>query len=171
MRKRESRYRSSLCSPVDGQIRSDWMAEGAELHAEKRIPERRFVRSHSENNCTQCKNPQSGTSLSLQYGHVVRRMNRGVGPPNSTTSCKQPEEETRENEQPPEQPSNDLSISRGHLHLKLFISMVPGGGVEPPRGCPRRILSPLRLPVPPSRRLNLGAALEQHSSPCRPRAN
>lgn len=30
--------------------------------------------------------------------------------------------------------------------------MVPGGGVEPPRGCPRRILSPLRLPVPPSRR-------------------
>ena len=30
-------------------------------------------------------------------------------------------------------------------------SMVPGGGVEPPRGCPRRILSPLRLPVPPSR--------------------
>ncbi len=30
--------------------------------------------------------------------------------------------------------------------------MVPGGGVEPPRGDkPRRILSPLRLPVPPSR--------------------
>lgn len=29
--------------------------------------------------------------------------------------------------------------------------LVPGGGVEPPRGCPRRILSPLRLPVPPSR--------------------
>src|ERR1700761_569792 len=29
--------------------------------------------------------------------------------------------------------------------------MVPGGGVDPPRGCPRRILSPLRLPVPPSR--------------------
>src|SRR5579871_3350874 len=32
--------------------------------------------------------------------------------------------------------------------------LVPGGGVEPPRGCPRRILSPLRLPVPPSRRRN-----------------
>ena len=31
--------------------------------------------------------------------------------------------------------------------------MVPGGGVEPPRPCDRRILSPLRLPVPPSRRL------------------
>jgi hypothetical protein len=30
--------------------------------------------------------------------------------------------------------------------------MVPGGGVEPPRPEGRRILSPLRLPVPPSRR-------------------
>ena len=29
--------------------------------------------------------------------------------------------------------------------------MVPGGGVEPPRAEARRILSPLRLPVPPSR--------------------
>jgi hypothetical protein len=29
--------------------------------------------------------------------------------------------------------------------------LVPGGGVEPPRPCDRRILSPLRLPVPPSR--------------------
>jgi hypothetical protein len=28
---------------------------------------------------------------------------------------------------------------------------VPGGGVEPPRAEARRILSPLRLPVPPSR--------------------
>ena len=28
---------------------------------------------------------------------------------------------------------------------------MPGGGVEPPRPCDRRILSPLRLPVPPSR--------------------
>ena len=27
----------------------------------------------------------------------------------------------------------------------LFILLVPGGGVEPPRGCPRRILSPLSL--------------------------
>ena len=31
-------------------------------------------------------------------------------------------------------------------------SMVPGGGIEPPRCCHRRILSPLRLPVPSSRR-------------------
>jgi hypothetical protein len=29
--------------------------------------------------------------------------------------------------------------------------MVPGGGIEPPRAEARRILSPLRLPVPPSR--------------------
>jgi hypothetical protein len=29
--------------------------------------------------------------------------------------------------------------------------LVPGGGVEPPRTEVRRILSPLRLPVPPSR--------------------
>jgi hypothetical protein len=28
---------------------------------------------------------------------------------------------------------------------------VPGGGLEPPRAEARRILSPLRLPVPPSR--------------------
>ncbi len=27
--------------------------------------------------------------------------------------------------------------------------MVPGAGVEPARGCPRGILSPLRLPVSP----------------------
>jgi hypothetical protein len=32
-----------------------------------------------------------------------------------------------------------------------MVVMVPGGGVEPPRAEARRILSPLRLPVPPSR--------------------
>jgi hypothetical protein len=32
-----------------------------------------------------------------------------------------------------------------------LLGMVPGGGVEPPRPEGRRILSPLRLPVPPSR--------------------
>ena len=31
------------------------------------------------------------------------------------------------------------------------LGLVPGGGVEPPRPEGRRILSPLRLPVPPSR--------------------
>ncbi len=42
-------------------------------------------------------------------------------------------------------------ISRGQFNLNSLVLLVPGGGVEPPRGCPRRILSPLRLPVPPSR--------------------
>ena len=32
-----------------------------------------------------------------------------------------------------------------------LLRLVPGGGVEPPRPEGRRILSPLRLPVPPSR--------------------
>src|ERR1035437_1692073 len=30
---------------------------------------------------------------------------------------------------------------------KSVVLLVPGGGVEPPRPCDRRILSPLRLPV------------------------
>ena len=38
---------------------------------------------------------------------------------------------------------------------KSVVLLVPGGGVEPPRPCDRRILSPLRLPVPPSRRIEL----------------
>jgi hypothetical protein len=33
----------------------------------------------------------------------------------------------------------------------IRLTLVPGGGVEPPRPEGRRILSPLRLPVPPSR--------------------
>ena len=41
--------------------------------------------------------------------------------------------------------SCELEIQR-----KLFDSMVPGGGLEPPRPCGLRILSPLRLPVSPS---------------------
>src|SRR5208282_6040611 len=35
--------------------------------------------------------------------------------------------------------------------LHKALEVVPGGGVEPPRAEARRILSPLRLPVPPSR--------------------
>src|ERR1035437_10199218 len=31
--------------------------------------------------------------------------------------------------------------------------MVPGGGLEPPRSCDLRILSPLRLPISPSGRV------------------
>jgi hypothetical protein len=45
------------------------------------------------------------------------------------------------------------SSSRGNTQViqnKQEI-VVPGGGVEPPRTEVRRILSPLRLPVPPSR--------------------
>jgi hypothetical protein len=34
--------------------------------------------------------------------------------------------------------------------------MVPGGGIEPPQGFwPLRILSPLRLPISPSRRVTI----------------
>ena len=46
----------------------------------------------------------------------------------------------------PEVPYNSLKTTP--------IQVVPGGGVEPPRPCDRRILSPLRLPVPPSRRIS-----------------
>src|ERR1700678_2603273 len=47
----------------------------------------------------------------------------------------------------------------GLTHLyKSFVILVPGGGVEPPRPCGRRILSPLRLPVPPSRRTSILSA-------------
>ena len=56
-------------------------------------------------------------------------------------------------QQPSKQPPNDFGLSdfERPIQSKLFVLLVPGGGVEPPRGCPRRILSPLRLPVPPSR--------------------
>ncbi len=30
-----------------------------------------------------------------------------------------------------------------------MLKMVPGAGIEPARGFPRGILSPLRLPIPP----------------------
>lgn len=33
----------------------------------------------------------------------------------------------------------------------IFVSMVPGEGLEPSRHCWHRILSPARLPIPPSR--------------------
>jgi hypothetical protein len=38
-----------------------------------------------------------------------------------------------------------------HGYRWARLVLVPGGGVEPPRPEGRRILSPLRLPVPPSR--------------------
>ena len=37
------------------------------------------------------------------------------------------------------------------FRINTLQAVVPGGGVEPPRAEARRILSPLRLPVPPSR--------------------
>jgi hypothetical protein len=41
--------------------------------------------------------------------------------------------------------------SPSRLMSSQWVGLVPGGGVEPPRPEGRRILSPLRLPVPPSR--------------------
>ena len=35
------------------------------------------------------------------------------------------------------------------MRLKALELMVPGAGLEPARCCHRRILSPLRLPIPP----------------------
>jgi hypothetical protein len=35
--------------------------------------------------------------------------------------------------------------------MSLDLQMVPEAGLEPAQGCPRRILSPLRLPIPPLR--------------------
>jgi hypothetical protein len=44
-----------------------------------------------------------------------------------------------------------LSGPQGELPLILWDScVVPGGGLEPPRPCGLRILSPLRLPISPS---------------------
>ncbi len=44
-----------------------------------------------------------------------------------------------------------LPIELQNNKQRLQECLVPGGGVEPPRPEGRRILSPLRLPVPPSR--------------------
>src|ERR1700726_3385270 len=45
--------------------------------------------------------------------------------------------------------SQDVFAAGSKKSKRKFL--VPGGGVEPPRAEARRILSPLRLPVPPSR--------------------
>jgi hypothetical protein len=50
------------------------------------------------------------------------------------------------------------------VKLRLSKSLVPGGGVEPPRAEARRILSPLRLPVPPSRPVAREYANTEYSS-------
>ncbi len=43
------------------------------------------------------------------------------------------------------------------IYYNVWIILVPGAGVEPARGCPRGILSPLRLPVPPPGHHDVGA--------------
>jgi CheY-like chemotaxis protein len=43
----------------------------------------------------------------------------------------------------------------GHLKISLDFKVVPGAGLEPARGEPRGILSPLRLPVPPPRHFHV----------------
>ena len=42
-----------------------------------------------------------------------------------------------------------LSIASAGFNEELRKKMVPGAGVEPARGCPRGILSPLCLPISP----------------------
>ncbi len=39
-----------------------------------------------------------------------------------------------------------------HLKISMDYQVVPEAGLEPAQGCPRGILSPLRLPIPPLRR-------------------
>src|SRR5665213_816231 len=67
-----------------------------------------------------------------------------------------------------------ICICASIILILCCLHLVPGGGVEPPRGCPRRILSPLRLPVPPSRRsssLPQNTVLGAPTAPCRPVAS
>src|ERR1700685_743731 len=48
--------------------------------------------------------------------------------------------------------SRDRTFAGNCIALSIgLLGLVPGGGIEPPRAEARRILSPLRLPVPPSR--------------------
>ena len=55
------------------------------------------------------------------------------------------------------------SEGKSRLARKRRDKLVPGGGVEPPRAEARRILSPLRLPVPPSRLMILCRLYSQRS--------
>ena len=60
--------------------------------------------------------------------------------PLSDTTCTRPC--TRQNIAP--------HLREANLYVTHLFSMVPRGGLEPPRPCGLRILSPLRLPVSPS---------------------
>ena len=49
-----------------------------------------------------------------------------------------------------------IPVKKGYQYIDwypfiLFILMVPEVGIEPTRGCPRRILNPVRLPISPLR--------------------
>ena len=48
-----------------------------------------------------------------------------------------------------------------HFCKPLYL-LVPGARLELARGCPRRILSPLRLPIPPSRQTDQGTWAMPH---------
>jgi hypothetical protein len=63
---------------------------------------------------------------------------------------------------------NGLLLEEALFAYKSFIILVPGGGVEPPRAEARRILSPLRLPVPPSRPISASSFFFSYLvRPCR----
>ena len=57
-------------------------------------------------------------------------------------------------------------IQKWEMPLKGAQHMVPGAGIEPARGYPRGILSPLRLPVPPPgpERIKAGVGIEPAST-------
>src|SRR5271157_2176443 len=60
-----------------------------------------------------------------------------------------------------------IQTTAANRMIQKGLSLVPGGGIEPPRAEARRILSPLRLPVPPSRRSSSITRLA-HASECPP---
>ena len=47
----------------------------------------------------------------------------------------------------------EKAVLKRSLKRNKTAYMVPKAGLEPARSCPRRILSPLRLPIPPLRRI------------------
>lgn len=73
---------------------------------------------------------------------------RPPGPTSGCSSCTRSREKTK----PDDFSSGFLFPGRfGPSRTFLEYVLVPGGGLEPPRPCDRWILSPLRLPIPPSR--------------------
>ena len=54
-------------------------------------------------------------------------------------------------------------MTEGYL-ISIEEKVVPGAGVEPARGCPRGILSPLRLPISPPGHVKAEAGIEPAST-------